>query len=369
MTFCPRCLGLGIYSRNNRNYGTCFSCNGTGQAKERKGYFQVNYSPAPVGRVDFADDDDDDAPAKAATPSEEVIRCITEQRHLSRRITDEEDSRKRADEALLETILAELERRAPRRIELTRQGEVVAEVAAGDQHPNFATLLRLATSRDVGGYVPNIWLAGPSQSGKTTAAANLAKALSLPFFYNGALSTDFQVLGYRDAGGTYHSTPFIDAVAQPSVYLFDDIDSCDTNAPLLALNGALANGLVSCPAGQIERHRDCIVIATGNTWGLGATSDYCGRIKLDAAFLARFPAKLEWGYDENFEARICGNPSWARQVQRARRQAQEVGLKVVIGMSVSKAGAALIANGFTPDEAADLTYLASLSADQRRILQ
>jgi hypothetical protein len=34
-----------------------------------------------------------------------------------------------------------------------------------------------------------------------------------------------------------------------------------------------------------------------------------------------------------------------------------------------QAGAALIAAGFTSDEAADLTYLAGLSADQRRMIE
>jgi len=39
----------------------------------------------------------------------------------------------------------------------------------------------------------------------------------------------------------------------------------------------------------------------------GASADYCGATKLDAAFLSRFPARLSWNIDKSFEVSIAGN--------------------------------------------------------------
>ena len=89
---------------------------------------------------------------------------------------------------------------------------------------------------------------------------------------------------------------------------------------------------------------------------------------MDAAFLSRFPVKLAWGYDEQLEAAMCGNAAWAARVQRARAAAAKAGLKVLIDPRVSMAGAALIAAGFSENEAANLTYLAGLSPAQADML-
>jgi len=376
-TLCPRCSGSGQYTRNGFQYGTCFTCNGTGQTAVLQSGKSRHRRPAfDLDGVTFGFE----SQASVPTPTQSNINLATIASDVRDQIAFATTKLERdlkgwtriELDALAETlrtdILSAIETRAPRRIELTRSGIALPE-PEGHQHPAFAKLLRLATARDVNGFVPNIWLAGPAGSGKTTGARNLAKALDVPFFYNGALSTDFQVLGYNDAGGTYHTTAFRQAVTQPSVYLFDDIDSCDSNAPLLALNGALANGLITFPDAQVERHPDCICIATANTWGLGATADYVGRVKIDAAFLSRFPGRIEWGYDEEFEAAICGNAEWARQVQSVRAKARALGLKVVIDPRASIAGAAYIAAGFEPDEVAEMTYLANLNPEQRRALQ
>jgi cobaltochelatase CobS len=178
----------------------------------------------------------------------------------------------------------------------------------------------------------------------------------------------FELLGYMDASGVYHTTPFRQAYEHGGVYLFDEVDGSD-NAALLALNGALANGIAAFPNGMIERHPDCRIIATGNTWGLGATSDYVGRGKIDAAFLDRFGVRMSWDYDVALEVAISGNADFARRVQSARERARAAGLKVLITPRASIAGAALIAAGFTHDEAAGMTYLANLSNDQKKIIE
>jgi MoxR-like ATPase len=111
------------------------------------------------------------------------------------------------------------------------------------------------------------------------------------------------------------------------------------------------------------------VIATANTWGLGATADYVGRSKIDAAFLSRFPVRIHWDYDSALEVAISGNESFARRVIAARERARTHGIKVIIDPRASQAGSALIAAGFKPDEAADMTYLANLTPEHRKLVE
>jgi hypothetical protein len=238
----------------------------------------------------------------------------------------------------------------------------------GHVHPKFETLVKVASSRQANGRHPNIMLVGPTSSGKTHAVEQLAKALGLEFYTNGAISMDHQLVGFKDAAGTYHETPLRKAFGRPAIYLFDEIDSSD-NSPLLALAGALANGGFEFPDVFVERHPDSIIIAAGNTWGNGATAEFVGRNKLDGAIKSRFPVRISWDYDEELERAISGNVSWAKRVQNARANARKAGVKVQIDPRMTQAGAAIIAAGMTENEAAELTYLAELSPEQRRMVE
>jgi hypothetical protein len=238
----------------------------------------------------------------------------------------------------------------------------------GPVYPNFPLLLRMAQARDADGYHVNIFLSEEASSGKTTACKQLAKALDRKWYFNGAISMPHEMLGLIDAGGNYHRTPFRDAYEHGGVYTFDEVDRSDPTA-LLAINPHLANGVATFPDGQIKRHKDCLIICTANTWGNGASADYCGATKLDAAFLSRFPTRLSWNIDKSFEVSIAGNETWAQRVQAARARAQAAGLKVMIDVRMTLAGAALIACGLSEQEAAEATYLANITADQRRMIE
>jgi cobaltochelatase CobS len=174
------------------------------------------------------------------------------------------------------------------------------------------------------------------------------------------------LLGFIDAAGNYHRTPFRDAYEHGGVYTFDEVDRSDPVA-LLAVNPHLANGVATFPDGQIKRHKDCLIICTANTWGNGANADYCGATKLDAAFLSRFPARLSWNIDKAFETSIAGNEAWG--VQAARERALVAGLKVMIDVRTTLAGAALIAAGMSEKEAAEATYLANVMPGQRSMIE
>lgn len=278
------------------------------------------------------------------------------------------DEVKRIVQDELKDLDAKLEGLTTVRIEVKLPDTDTVTALEGRHHPEFETLLQCAASREVGGFRPNIMLSGPAGSGKTFAAKNVIKALGLTFEYNGALSMAHEVLGYQDAAGTYHPTSFFRGYTGKSGYVFDEVDGSD-NSPLLALNAALANGTASFPHGNFQRHPDSLIIATANTWGLGATADYVGRSKLDAAFLSRFPIRIYWDYDEKLEQDICGNGDWAKRVQKARHAARKAGIKVIICPRISIAGAALLKAGMSADKVAKITYLANLTPEQRTIIE
>ena len=237
----------------------------------------------------------------------------------------------------------------------------------GHIHPAFNRLLRACSVRLPNGFVPNVWITGPAGSGKTHGGTMLAETLGLPFHIHGASAMPHEILGYKDAGGTYHRTPFREAFEHGGVLMLDEVDAWD-NGVLLALNAATSNGLATFPDGVIPRHKDCVIIACANTYGLGGTADYVGRSRIDAAFLSRF-IKLEWQYDTALEIALSGNESWAQRVIGARARARVNGLKIMITPRDSQAGAALIEAGFSYDDAADMTYLAGLSIEQRKQIE
>jgi hypothetical protein len=253
------------------------------------------------------------------------------------------------------------------RIEVARHDGTTG-TTDGHTHPQLARLLRACSSRMSSGFTPNSMLVGPTGTGKTHAAHQVARALGLEYYAHGAMSMSHELLGFTDAHGTTHRTPFRDAFERGGLVILDELDSWDAGVTL-ALNAALANGYAGFPDGMVARHKDCVIIGAGNTHGTGATADFVGRNRLDAAFLSRFPVKLQWDADPALEVAISGDAAFARRVQAARERARAVGLKHLIDLRQMQAGAALIAAGFTSDEAADLTYLAGLSTDQRRMIE
>jgi cobaltochelatase CobS len=225
----------------------------------------------------------------------------------------------------------------------------------GRVHRQFGKLLKMCAAGC------NVWLAGPAGSGKTTAAHQVAESLKRSFFFNGAIDSEYKLSGFVDAQGRIVNTAFRRAYTEGGVYLFDEVDASLAPA-LLAFNAALANGHADFPGSSepVARHPDFVCIAAANTWGLGATSDYVGRNKLDAAFLDRF-VSLAWDYDEDLEREISGNDDWTRKVQKYRAAARKRGLKVVISPRASINGARMLTAGMSQDEVIDATIRAKLS--------
>lgn len=265
--------------------------------------------------------------------------------------------------AALDARVTELEAAAPRLLVVDATGKPLGADLPPTRHPQLETLVRMVSARKPDGGRLNAWLAGPAGSGKTTAARMAAEALGLAFAAMGAMSQPHELVGFVDAAGRYHDTPFTRFYRNGGLCLLDEVDASDANVTLV-LNGALDNGRMTLPTGEtIERHADFACVGAANTWGQGATAEFIGRNKLDGAFLDRW-VRLAWVYDEKLETALSGNADWAARVQRARKRAATAGLKVLITPRATIHGAALIAAGLAPDDAARMTYLAGLTEAQ-----
>lgn len=231
----------------------------------------------------------------------------------------------------------------PLRVTLAQAHKTDVEV--GICHKSFPQLVAMI------GAGCHVWLAGPAGTGKTTAAAQVAKALDLPWYFNGAIDSEHKLLGFTDAQGRCVSRPFREAYTKGGVYLFDEVDASLPGA-LLAFNAALANGHCDFPDGCHERHADFRCIAAANTYGHGATHDYVGRAKQDGAFLDRFAA-LSWPVDETLERTIAlaciadtdTGGKWVSHVQNIRAKVAAGGIKQVVSPRASIHGCKLLQAG------------------------
>jgi hypothetical protein len=260
---------------------------------------------------------------------------------------------------IAETIKAAVAKETRRVTIVTPEG---VERDMGLQHASFADLVKAMACRDSDGNRLNLCLVGPPGSGKTRACSEAAKALNLNYAFNGAIDTEYKLLGFTDAMGRVVSRPFRRIYEAGGVYLFDELDG-SMPAALLALNAALANGECDFPDGMVKRHPDCIIVAAGNTWGFGATSEFVGRNKLDAASRDRFTF-LNWPIDESLERKIAPDADWCAYVQKCRTVVQSKGLKILVTPRATFKGCALLAVGFTRQQAAEMSLFAGLSAEQ-----
>jgi cobaltochelatase CobS len=233
----------------------------------------------------------------------------------------------------------------------------------GTHHALFPTLVQAAELREP------ILLSGPAGSGKSTAGKKLADMLGLSFGYIGQTNMPHIVVGsMHPIDKTYRHTAFTNAFINGGVIMLEEMDAWNPNASLV-INPPLANRWLTLENGeQYEQHKDCIIIACANTWGTGATAEYVGRNKLDAAFLDRFGVKLHWGYDMDLEIAACGNLEVARAVQMARYNAERYGIKVVISPRSSITIAKMVRAGIDMKAAMEMNFLATVDDNTKRKL-
>lgn len=254
----------------------------------------------------------------------------------------------------------------------------------GSVHPKLEILIRTVAAGD------NAFLSGPAGSGKTTAARQVADALGMELFIQPVALDKFEATGFIDAGGTYReSAVYLWAKSKkPALLLIDEVDGWLAQA-LVALNPILDNCIGIFPGGQqFDINPSSRIIATGNTWGMGADAEYCGRNRLDAASLDRLGARIMWGYDESFERTICIEKyggacvdGKAKKIPKAagvqiikhtvklsqdiRTKIESAGTKILWGPRQTLGLCRRVAAGMSIAEALDLSALTQLPTERR----
>ena len=213
--------------------------------------------------------------------------------------------------------------------------------------------------------VDAIALVGPAGTGKTTAARVAAEITGRAFepvsFSEQTSKSD--LFGFIDAGGTYRSSALVRAATGGGLFLGDELDAGNPGV-VVGLNMVTANPCFGTPTGVVQKHaRFCCVVGM-NTYGSGATREYVGRNRLDAASMDRM-AFIDWPIDESIEARFCGvaNPElyqptfnlkeggvmsevdWFRYVRQVRQAVAALGIRHIVGPRASINGAKLLRAG------------------------
>ncbi|WP_222853516.1 AAA family ATPase [Fodinicola acaciae] len=223
----------------------------------------------------------------------------------------------------------------------------------------------------------HVLLVGPAGTGKSMLAKHAAEALKVPFqaLSLGPTTPMSKVFGYFDAHGAYHDTPFRQAFEHGGVMLLDELDNGHPGL-LAELNQALALGTCAFADRMVEAHEDFRLVATGNTYGTGASRQYVGRQTLDAATLDRFVV-IDVPIDEGLEERIALRhaPSYQEtakdlvaRIRDLRRTAEEKKLPVILSPRASIDGAKLLQAGATVQQVIDWRVSRGLSESQRKAL-
>ena len=158
------------------------------------------------------------------------------------------------------------------------------------------------------------FLYGPSGSGKSKMAEQIAEMLKLPYY---SISVSYQtsvgtLLGYMDAQGHYVRSLLREAYEHGGVFCIDEIDAGNQNV-IMCLNAVTNQDAVGFPDGMVKKHKDFIAIATANTKGDGSDLQYSGRERIDAALLARF-VKIKIDYDEDMERKLIEKSPYVDEI-------------------------------------------------------
>lgn len=306
-------------------------------------------------------EDEKEAPLKNEVKSDTGIneKRVSE---IANRVSNEVYTARREQEMPLKDQLAELGiHPTPVTVEVKAPKKETKKV--DNQHFLFPHVLKCLVAR------VNVALVGPAGSGKTSMVHNAANALDLPF-YSKSVSAQTGVhefFGYQDANGKFVRTLFREAYEKGGVFLVDEFDAGNPNV-LAALNQATANGSCAFPDKMVDKHKDFIAVMAGNTFGTGATAEYVGRNKIDAATLDRF-VFIEVPYDETLEMALATDKEWCRKVQQFRAQAEKKKVKCIISPRATFNGQAMLAAGMEEDFVLKTTVFKGLSEDEIRLLE
>lgn len=214
----------------------------------------------------------------------------------------------------------------------------------------------------------NVYLYGEAGTGKSQIAEDCASILDLDFYFSGKCTSEYDLLGFKNAQGEYVPTAFYEAFTNGGLFLFDEMDASNENA-LIKFNSALSQGYFDFPVGNVKKHKDFVCIATGNTAGKGANMRYNTRRKLDGSTLDRF-AMVEISYDKNIEMAVSGgNSELVSFVHELRTSANNNDIDLIVSYrAINKITKLESIPDFTLAEVLSMAVFGNISVDDITIL-
>jgi MoxR-like ATPase len=192
---------------------------------------------------------------------------------------------------------------------VVKVGEREPITVQGSAHFKFESLARKVSARK------NLFLTGGAGVGKTTLVGQIARSLGLEFRIMSAkpLPQDHEIYGFISGATGRKVMGFVEPLYEHGgIAGFDELDTGHSSL-LTAMNMLLAQDEFDFPCDvngvrKVKRHKDFMVIATGNTYGQGGSLRYVGTNKMNGAGLDRFTF-VHIPTDEALEKSICDSIS------------------------------------------------------------
>ncbi len=215
----------------------------------------------------------------------------------------------------------------------------------------------------------NILLVGGCGGGKSYLCKQVAGLMNLDFYCQGMSSqtTKSDLMGFINATGGYVRTPLRNAYENGGVLCLDEIDAGNSNV-LMLINNVISMDEIEFPDGKVKKHKNFWIICTANTYGKGATMEYVGRNRLDAATLDRFTV-VTMDYDLELEKTIVNCDKWMSIIEKLRANAEKYNLKVIISPRASQIGADMYDAGIPVNEIIEMQILKGASDDIKNLLK
>jgi len=194
-------------------------------------------------------------------------------------------------------------------------------------------------------------LIGPAGSGKSTLLEQVACEMHLPYYAMSVneQTSEYNIIGYNNANGQYVGTAFRDAFEFGGIFSFEEIDAANPNV-FTVINNAMSQGNYLFPDRKfIKKHPEFHIVASANTFGAGASMQYIGRNRMDAATIDRF-SYVYTDYDENLEQQLCCVPQWCDYVHQIRKYTREFNIPIVVSTRAIISGAKLVNAGMPVDD-------------------
>ena len=246
----------------------------------------------------------------------------------------------------------------PKKIEITNESNT--KKLDGIFHNKFEEILKIVSKN-----VP-LMLTGPAGAGKNYTLEQVAKALNLPFYFTNAITQEYKLTGFIDAGGKYQETQFYKAFKEGGLFFLDEVDASVPEA-LIILNSAIANGYFDFPNGRVDAHKDFRVVCAGNTYGTGADMVYVGRNALDGATLDRF-AVIDFDYDEEVEKQLAYDDELYSFIKSLRNTIREASLRYIVSMRATINATKLLEIGLPKKDILKSVIIKNMQPDDLNVI-